>query len=380
MRSMDWSTEGLLDGLEDDAARAARVRLLDTLHADGVTVAELRAAIAEDRLVLVPIERALLAPARYTLAEVAERAGVAIELADRRLRTLGVTIPQDPATAAFGTTSSPRSGAAGPSGSRGWTRRDGRALTHLMSGVMARVAEPMRSLFAQAYLQPGDDEAELALRYGDRVYALMPLVAADLDYMLRMHLRDFARSDAISNAARATGRLPEGNEVAVAFVDIVGFTALGEELPEADLTDIAGRLESIAEAHVGGAVRLVKTIGDAVMVVSRDPAALTAAMVALADAAEADADLPSVRTGIAWGRAVGRLGDYYGHAVNLASRLTARARPDSILVTNPLREALGDAAGNYSFSAAGMKRFKGIADPVPVLRLRSGTDAADDAA
>ncbi len=102
MGSMDWSAEGLLDGLEDDAARAARTRLLDTLHADGVPVEELRAAIAEDRLVLVPIERALLAPARYTLAQVAERAGVAIELADRRLRTLGVTIPQDPATAAFG--------------------------------------------------------------------------------------------------------------------------------------------------------------------------------------------------------------------------------------------------------------------------------------
>ncbi len=242
---------------------------------------------------------------------------------------------------------------------------------------MARVAEPMRPLFAQSYLQPGDDEEELALRYGDRVYALMPLAAADLDYMLRMHLRDFARSDAISDAARASGRLPEANEVAVAFADIVGFTALGEEIPEDALTDIAEPARSArrgARRQPGPARQDDRRRGDGRV---PRPAALIAAMVALAEAAEADAELPSLRTGIAYGRAVGRLGDCYGPTVNLAARLTQRARPDSILVTNSLRDALGDAAEDYSFSEAGMKRFKGIPEPVPVLRLRSGSDADD---
>ena len=115
------------------------------------------------------------------------------------------------------------------------------------------------------------------------------------------------------------------------------------------------------------------------MVVSRDPAALTAAMVALAEAAEADADLPSVRTGIAWGRAVGRLGDYYGQAVNLAARLTARARPDSILVTNTLRDALGDAAKNYSLHRGRHEALQGHHGPGAGAQAQVRHRAADDA-
>ena len=55
---------------------------------------------------------------------------------------------------------------------------------------------------------------------------------------------------------------------------------------------------------------------------------------------------------------------------DLAARLTQRARQDSVLVANPVRDALGDKAEAYTFSEAGFKRMKGIADPVPALRLR----------
>jgi adenylate cyclase len=226
----------------------------------------------------------------------------------------------------------------------------------------------MRTLFAQTYLKPGDREDDLGLRYGEMAEALTPLVAADLDYLLRVHLRDFARSDAISMDERAAGRLTDGFAVSVAFVDIVCFTALGEQLPEADLSEIAGRLETLAEEHVRAPARIVKTIGDAVMLVSRDPAALVAGVTALMEAAGGN---PSLRAGIAHGRAVARLGDWYGPAVNLAARVSSRARSDSILVTNELRDALpADVRERYRFSEAGQKRFKGITDPVPVLRLR----------
>ena len=56
---MDWEDEGLLEGLEDDDARAAREELLDHLHDDGVSVDELKAAVKEERLVLLPVERFL---------------------------------------------------------------------------------------------------------------------------------------------------------------------------------------------------------------------------------------------------------------------------------------------------------------------------------
>jgi adenylate cyclase len=241
---------------------------------------------------------------------------------------------------------------------------------HVFSGAMSRVADPMRRLFAQTYLAPGISEDELGLRFGDMADELLPIVSADLEFLLRMHLRDFARHDALTAAERTTGSLPEAVEVAVAFADIVGFTALGEDVAEEALTDIAEELERLASAHVKPPARVVKAIGDAVMVVGRDVRVVVESMLDLVAAAEAQDGMPPVRAGIAFGRAVPRLGDWFGPTVNLAARLSARARPDSVLVSNPVRDALGDAASSYAFSEAGHKRLKGISDPVPTLRVR----------
>jgi len=73
---MDWEAEGLLEGCTDDAARAARRALLDRLHDDGVSAEELRRAVEEQRLALLPVDRLLSSEARYTAREIAERAGV----------------------------------------------------------------------------------------------------------------------------------------------------------------------------------------------------------------------------------------------------------------------------------------------------------------
>ncbi len=367
---MDWEAEGLLDGLQGDA-REARIGLLDALHCDGVTIEELRAAVAQERLVLVPGERALLSPARYTLAEVVERGGLGLEGTELRLRTLGVTVPEDRAVAAFGDEEVEAMKRARAYLENGIGLAEGRGVMRALSAAMSRVAEPMRRLFAESYLRPGDNERDLGLRYAEMTEKLMPLVAADLEYLLRLHLRDYERNDALGMAERASGTLPNAVEVSVAFADIVGFTALGEEIAEVELTDIAERLEALAAEHVRSPARVVKTIGDAVMIVSRRPAALVEAMLGLVAAVSAEEGMPPLRAGIAHGRAVARLGDWYGPTVNLAARLTQRARPGSVLVSNPVRDALGPAeAEPYRFSEAGLKRLKGISEPVPVLRVR----------
>ena len=72
---MDWDAEGLLEGLPDERARSARRRLLDELHGEGVPLEELREAVAEERLALLPLER-LLGEQRYTLDEIVEATGV----------------------------------------------------------------------------------------------------------------------------------------------------------------------------------------------------------------------------------------------------------------------------------------------------------------
>src|SRR4051794_41832415 len=76
---MDWDAEGLLDGLEDDAARDARRQLLDHLHEDGCGVDELRAAVEEDRLVLLPVERFLAGDVSYSQRDIAEQAGLDLD-------------------------------------------------------------------------------------------------------------------------------------------------------------------------------------------------------------------------------------------------------------------------------------------------------------
>jgi adenylate cyclase len=120
-------------------------------------------------------------------------------------------------------------------------------------------------------------------------------------------------------------------------------------------------------------VRLVKTIGDAVMFTSREPGPLVEASLTLLEAVQA-ADLPSVRAGVAWGRAAQRAGDLYGHAVNLASRVTGISRPDSVLCTKEIHDALTD---QFDWSFAGKHRLKGVGSAVPLYRARRLEAAAE---
>jgi adenylate cyclase len=114
-------------------------------------------------------------------------------------------------------------------------------------------------------------------------------------------------------------------------------------------------------------VRLIKTIGDAAMFVSPEPGPLVRVALKLVQAAE-EADLPSLRAGIAVGPALLRAGDYYGHSVNLASRVTGIARPGSVLCTQEVHDAAPD--GGLQWSAAGRHRLKGVRGPVPLYRAR----------
>jgi adenylate cyclase len=116
----------------------------------------------------------------------------------------------------------------------------------------------------------------------------------------------------------------------------------------------------------------VKTIGDAVMLSSQDPECLLRTVLELCAAVDAaGADFPQVRCGVALGPAVERHGDLYGHAVNLASRVTGIARPGSVLVTEEVREAAEDG---FRWSFAGERRVKGVGE-VKLFRARRGDDA-----
>jgi adenylate cyclase len=153
------------------------------------------------------------------------------------------------------------------------------------------------------------------------------------------------------------------------FADLVGFTRLGEALPPEKLELLARRLGDMARELAVAPVRFVKTIGDAVMLVSPDPAALLEAALALLDAARSDEDFPRLRVGVAAGEAVSRAGDWFGSPVNLASRVTGAARPGTVLVSESVREAIGDDE-RFSWSFAGSRHLKGIKGEAKLFRAR----------
>jgi adenylate cyclase len=188
--------------------------------------------------------------------------------------------------------------------------------------------------------------------------------------MMLLQLRTIAQTEAVNAAEREAGVLPGAREVAVAFADLVGFTRVGEQVPPDELGRIASTLERLTIDVIEPPVRFVKSIGDAVMLVSPDAAALADRALKLVDAADmASEELPQLRVGIASGPALARAGDWYGRPVNLASRITAVARPSSVLATKDVRDAL-DGDERHRFSFAGARRLKGIREPVELYRIR----------
>jgi adenylate cyclase len=115
-------------------------------------------------------------------------------------------------------------------------------------------------------------------------------------------------------------------------------------------------------------VRLVKTIGDAVMLVSPEAEPVVAVALDLLDASDAEgAGFPRLRVGLAAGSALSRAGDWYGRPVNVASRVTQIARPGSVLATREVRDA---AAQSYRWSSAGARSIKGLPELVRLYRAR----------
>jgi adenylate cyclase len=147
---------------------------------------------------------------------------------------------------------------------------------------------------------------------------------------------------------------------------MVSFTQLGERLPIEAVGRIAGRLGELANECAVPPVRLIKTIGDAAMLVSPEAHPLVDATFALIDAAaRAGRDFPRLRAGAAYGPALNRSGDWYGRTVNLASRITDLAEPNTMMASRELRDA---AADHCDWTAIGTKEFKGIGGPIDVFR------------
>lgn len=356
----------------DAGARRDRELLLDELARRGVPAVEVRRAVAEDRLVLLLVEHVLGGQPRFDQATLAAGAGVDQELLVGVQAALGLPVPP-PEAAAYTDEDLDLATRLRRLLDAGVSRAVLLEIARVLGLGMARYAEAVRTELGRGFVRPGDSEYELATRYAAVAEQLLPESPAMLQYTFVRHLLELVRSDVITAAERERGEVHGRTVLAVGFGDLVGFTSLGEQVESEELGAVGARLGELANEAIRPPNRLVKTIGDAVMVVSFDPAALVRAMLRLVGLADRDERLTALRAGVAVGPAVARFGDYYGSAVNLASRVTGRARPGSVLVTGPVREAAG--TGEFRFSRAGSFRLKGIDGAHTLWRARAAHQA-----
>jgi adenylate cyclase len=363
---MDWDAEGLLDDCQDEKAREARRALLDRLHAEGIAIDDLRHAVEDQRLALLPVERQLSSEARYSAREIAEQSGLDLEFFQTQQRALGLAVP-DLDERVYGENDLEMARLGNQYRQAGLPDDEAMEVQRVLGRGMARYAEAIRTLVGQTFLEGGTDENELAQRLEGVSQILLPLAGPWLEYVFGLHMREALRQEVVTAEQLATGRIGAGRDCAVAFADLVGFTELGETIPSEELGSVAGRLSRLAEEVVDPPAKVVKEIGDAVMLVAPEPGDLVEATLRIIEASDGAEGLPAIRAGVAYGPAVNRWGDWYGSTVNVASRLTERARPASVLTTEAVRHAADDG---YEWSFAGEKKLKGLSAPLRTYRAR----------
>lgn len=301
---------------------------------------------------------------RLTLAEAAERHGLDLTTARRAWRALGFAEPPADDRAVteeeaelFGLLSS--LSVLEPETALQLLRVVGASVARIGDAAVAA----LRLSFEVPLLSSGVRYVDVADAYTDMTEVLMPQTVRAVDIILR-------RTIALA-AEQQWGTDEEGSSttarLVVGFADMVGYTAMARSLPTRELVTTIGTFErEVVDLVTDHGGRVVKLIGDEVMFVLPDPA--DACRLALALAAEFTAHpvVPPLRVGLATGEVLTRDGDYYGRVVNAASRLVELADPGGVVVSDGVRDLLGDA---FSTTPLPPTHVKGYDEPVRAFAL-----------
>ena len=373
-----WAEGGLLGPAPVDGAWAPstldRAALVDFLLRHGVPEADVQQAAGNGRLSLLLLERVVGGEPTLTGVEVARRAGVQLELAQRVWAAFGFPAA-DVEERRFSRQDVYAMRVIGALRSV-FTEDDLIEAASVVGRAMAEVSAASVELFRRRvtlpYREAGVGEVDAALRLAAMSELLIPPLEPVLEVAFRRHLQAAVQAEAavgIEEVGEAAGEL---QEVTVGFADLVGFTTLSERLDPLALGAMATRLLHIAEPVFGAhSTRTVKSIGDAVMFTARAPMDACRAALELI-AAATGADLPPVRAGLACGPVLRAYADYFGRTVNIASRLCDVASPGRVLVHVP-----ADSIDPADWIAAGLElepvrrlSLKGIKRPVDVFDVR----------
>ena len=160
---------------------------------------------------------------------------------------------------------------------------------------------------------------------------------------------------------------------AVVFTDLVGFTEFTATAGDEEALRLLATQDRIVEELLPGDARIVKELGDGLMMFFEEPCGAVATMLRVLVAFEAAAELEElplwVRVGAHWGAPKTRGTDLIGHDANVAARIVDIASPGELLVSEALVEA-GDHRG-VAFDEIGPVMMKGLVDPINLFRAEA---------
>jgi adenylate cyclase len=369
-----WAESGVIpqvDGKSDgwSPAAVAQARIVARLRERGHSLKHIKEAARQGRLAYGFVEDLLPIGGRpQTLEEAAEATGLEPALIERFWSTMGL-----------------------PRGTlENMTDEDVQALQYVASvlgaGFPLVAFLQLSRVYGQALSQIADAEVRLfhiyvhepLIREGvpgldmaeemeTLASDLLPLASPLMDYVHQRFLRHFVEQDVVGHMEiDLEGDIDLGRiRVAIAFCDLAGYTRFIEEEGEEEALSFVERfVEGVTETLPEDA-RVVKTIGDEVMVVGQDASALVDWAVGFE---RLFTERPQPRIGIHYGATLYRDGDYFGREVNLASRVVARARGGEVLVSDAVVDAMRDT-GHLQFEEIGQVKLKGFDQPVELCRV-----------
>ena len=367
-----WIDRGLIPQFDGvwTAPAIAHARLVARMRERGHSLDEIRAAADSGRLAFGYLQELFPSPdATHTLEEAVADTGLEPELIETIFTTMGLT-----ATAVDRISDADmellRYAAAVLVA--GLPLVAFLQLVRVYGQAIAQIADAEVRLFHMYVHEPlmrsGVPGVEMAEEMQDMAAELLPLTSPMMDRMHQRLLAHFVDQDVVGHMEAdldPDARLDLGHlRVAIAFADLAGYTRMTEELGDEHAVGVVERFVAEVEHTLPDDARIIKTIGDEVMVVASDPAALVDWAVGFQ---ELHATRPLPRIGMHYGEVLYRDGDYYGREVNQAARVSARSGAGEVLVTQAVVAAAGP---HLDFELIGEVRLKGFSEPTELFVAR----------
>jgi adenylate cyclase len=374
-----WQRGGLVPQYDGDGWTAAAVghaRAVARMRDRGHSLDDIRRATEEGRLAYAYADGLFPdSDNRYTLEQVARESGLATRLVERIITAVGYPTQADSFTAEDVQLMQYAAAAL----EAGFPLVAMLQLVRVYGQAMAQVADAEVRLFHlyvhEPLMRSGVGGLEVAAEMEDLSKVLLPLSSPVMDQVHQRYLQHFIDQDVVGHmesdldgAAADLGRM----RVAIAFADLTGYTRLTEEAGELEALDAVERFVETVEVTLPDSARVIKLIGDEVMIVGSDPSALIDWAVGFQ---RLQVERPLPRIGIHYGEALYRDGDYYGRDINIAARIVARSGGGEVLVTRPVVEHAGS---HLEFDRIGEIMLKGFNEPTEMFLARAKNDGDGD--